>query len=136
MAVVAPTQGNREMLRRMIRQVVLGDSLIIRLFRNKASGIAKSDSVRSFLYPVGTGYAQQTLNPASWTYPSSGGDTIFYPTVSFVFTSGDSINGYVINTTKQPGDSVVLWAEVFSSGAYVVPGGGGTVRVTPQIGIN
>lgn len=138
MALVAPTQGDREFLRRTItRYTGLGDSVIIRLFKNKAAGISKADSVRTFIYPTATGYAQQTLTAASWTWAAGPtGDSIFYPQITFTFTGADSINGYYLSTMKLPGDSIILYAEVFTNGPYVLPAGGGTIKVTPQVGIN
>ena len=132
MSIVQPVSGNRETLRRMTRFTTNGDSLVIRLFKDHKSGIVKGDSVRSFLYPTGTGYAQQTLNPANWTY---GADSIFYPTVSFAFSGADSINGYMVVSTKMPGDSVVMWAETFTA-PYIMGSPGGTVQVAPIIGVN
>ena len=138
MSLTAPTQGDREILKRLITWRVLGDSLILRLFKNKTgAGVLKGDSVRSYLLSNGTGYAQQTLLAANWTWaPGATGDSIFYPQATFTYTGADSVNGYYVNTMKLPGDSIVVWAEVFSNGPYVIPAGGGTIKVTLQLGMN
>ena len=136
MSLLAPTQGDRELLRRLITWRVLGDSLILRLYKNNASGPAKGDSRRSYIQSSGTGYNPITLTTASWTWPASGGDTVFYPQQTFTYTGADSVNGYFVTTMKLPGDSIVVWAEIFSNGPYILPSGGGTIKITLQLGAN
>ena len=143
-----PSRGAIEVLGRLIGDTYgSGDTLVLRLFKN---GIvpAKGDSIPRFTPANGAGYAPIRLGSTvatAWTlsYINPGvGDTAqaVCAQQTFTFSAADSIAGYYITAFSRrnvyrlaQGDTVVIAAEKFGDGPYIIPGGGGTIKVTPRI---
>jgi hypothetical protein len=149
MPFLMPARGGIEALGRLVGDTYTnGDTLVLRLFKNGINP-AKGDSAPRFTAATGAGYAPIRLGSAvatPWTitYINPGvGDTAqaVCSQQTFTFTGADSIAGYYITAKSarylrlsgQAGDTVVICAEKFGDGPYVVPSGGGTVKVTPKI---
>jgi hypothetical protein len=136
MALLAPNAGEREMLARIVGSHApgAGDTLFLRLFDNDVTP-AEGDTMGTVSESDGTGYAAIALLGDSWTISTAGGDTTSatYAQQTFTYTAGDTLYGYYITTFDEGGDSVLFWHEEFSDGPYTIPGGGGTVKVTPRI---
>ena len=147
MALTVGDRADREIIYRLIgtnpaasNTSVQGDSLTLRLFKD-ARVLSKGDSKFLFHSATGAGYAYIVLNPTAWTISTLNpgtGDTNMasYAQQTFTFTGADSVSGYMVWTVKNrgaTGDSILMWAEKFSDGPYIIPAGGGTIKVTPRI---
>ena len=139
---------------------IMGDTMTLRLYKN---GVArsKSDSKGTtnayFIQATGSGYQMIPLAPLSWTIytnnPGTGDSNIaLYAQQTFTFTGADSIAGYYVQCVKARtsntgcsksvapvtgvSDSIIMWAEKFTDGPYIIPAGGGTIKITPRILMN
>ena len=136
-----------EMLFRIIGQgtggsypVIPGDTCVLKLYKG-GPPITKADSKGGIIESDGTGYSPKVLSPGNWgiyMYRVGTGDTNMaaYATQTFTYTGADSIAGYYITTVKQrgeTGDSILMWREAFNDGPYVIPAGGGMIKVDPKI---
>lgn len=161
MALTVGDRADREILYRMLGSSVstnntgcLGDTLTLRLFKNNRT-LSKSDSKTGFIAASGTGYSYIPLAPTSWTISTLNpgtGDTNMasYAQQTFTFTGADSIAGYYLQCVKARtsgttaptaptagvSDSILMWAEKFVDGPYIIPAGGGTIKITPRIIMN
>lgn len=137
-----------------------GDTLCLRLYKSVSKlGViqpltytpAKADTYRNYLgsnSPT-TMLASNFifLQPATWTMTTTNrgaGDTVAatYSQQTFTYSSGsgDTAQGYLVTTvasnTYSASDTILLWAEKFSDGPYVIPAGGGTIKITPKVIMN
>jgi len=130
MAMVIPNEGAEELLGRMLNEEV-SDNLVLHLYSDNETPSVTS-VVADFTEVNFTGYASITLTGGSWTVSSSTGTaTADYAQQSFVMTSGGDIYGYYITNAA---GTILIGAEFLNGGsAITVPGGGGTIRVTPSI---
>jgi hypothetical protein len=149
------TVGNgaeREMLRRIIGvglagawSGTVGDTLVLKLYKG-ARAIAEGDSKFGIIASSGAGYSPIILAPASWTVNTPNiatGDTTIasYAQQTFTYTGADSVAGYYVTTMRArnaaaASDSILMWRESFGDGPYIVPAGGGTVKITLKIALD
>lgn len=144
MALLAGNLGETLMLKRILGDQSVGDTtgdtLYLRLFDNNYTPV-EGDSIGAFTESNGTGYAAidipgDSAGGPGWTYTTGGGDTVsaIYAQQTFTYTGGDTLYGYYVTTRDgASGDTTVLWAERFTDGPYTIPGGGGTIKVTPRV---
>lgn len=133
MALKAVNIGEREILKKIVGDT--GDTLWLRLFDNDVTP-AEGDTNNTYSESDGSGYTQIGLKGDSWTISTEAGDTTHadYAQQTFTYSGGDTLYGYyVMEKSGYEGDSVVLMAEKFTDGPYTIPGGGGTVKITPKI---
>ena len=163
MALSVGDRADREILYRMLGTSVttlysgsVGDTMTLRLYKS-GRVLSKSDSKGTanayFIPATGAGYAYIVLAPTSWTIttsnPGTGDSNIasYAPQQTFTFTGADSIAGYYVQAVKARtsattaavagiSDSILMWAEKFADGPYIIPGGGGTIKITPRIIMN
>lgn len=130
MALLVPNVAEQEMLKR-----ILDTNVTLKLYTNNKTP-AESDVHGNYTEATAAGYAAKTLVPGSWSYALDSDDYMAsYAAQDFVFTAGETVYGYyVIGKLIADGvTDVLLWAERFTDAPYVVPSGGGTIRVTPRI---
>jgi hypothetical protein len=148
MPFIMPSRGGMEVLGRLTGDTFAsGDTLVLRLYRN-GTVPAKADSQFRYVQATGTGYAAIRLGSpvaSPWTItvinPGVGDTTqAVCSQQTFTFTGADSICGYYITAMSRrwtgrvaAGDTVVICAEKFGDGPYIIPAGGGTIKVTPKI---
>tara|TARA_Y100000310_G_scaffold343310_2_gene450329 strand:+ start:1324 stop:1767 length:444 start_codon:yes stop_codon:yes gene_type:complete len=144
MALLAGNESEVLMLKRILGDQrsgdTTGDTLFLRLYDNNITPV-EGDTWLTYSESDGTGYASvaipgDTSGGPGWTYATGGGDTVSatYAQQTFTYTGGDTIYGYYVSTRDgETGDTVVLWSERFSDGPYTIPGGGGTIKVTPKV---
>ena len=136
MALLAVNEGEMQMLRYIVGKEVfdVGDTLRLKLY-DVPKTPAEGDTFSEYTESTGTGYGDTFLLGANWTVTGEAGDTVHadYAQQTFTYTGGDTLYGYYITSKDDSGDTIVLWAEEFTDGPYTIPGGGGTVKVTPVI---
>ena len=152
MALTVGNGAEREILRRMIGvglagawSGTVGDTLVLKLYKG-GKAIAEGDSKFGIIASVGTGYAPIILAPASWTINTPNiatGDTTIasYAQQTFTYTGADSVAGYYVTTIRArnattASDSILMWREAFNDGPYIIPAGGGTIKVTLKIALD
>jgi len=136
MALKATNQGELEMLARIVMKSSpgAGDTLMLRLYDNDITP-AEGDTFLTMSESDGAGYEAIPMTAASWTISTGGGDTTSatYAQQTFTYSGGDTLYGYYFTTKTEGGDTILYWSERFSDGPYTIPGGGGTVKITPRI---
>jgi hypothetical protein len=165
MSLYVGDRADREILYRMFGSSVggvwsgiPGDTFTLNLYKNgvaRSKSDSKGTSNAYFIKATGAGYQYIVLAPLSWTIytnnPGTGDSNIaLYAQQTFTFTGADSIAGYYVQCVKARtnntapitagpvgvADSIIMWAEKFSDGPYVIPAGGGTIKITPRIIMN
>ena len=143
MALLANNLGELTMLKRMLGDEgsgdTVGDTLFLRLYDTDVTP-AEGDSIGDYSESDGAGYAAiaipgDTTGGAGWTYDEGAGDTVSasFAQQTFTFSGADTVYGYHITTLTADGDTIVFWAEKFTDGPYTIPGGGGTIKISPFI---
>lgn len=137
MALKVTNLGEVELLNRILNPGgdSVGDTLWLRLYDNDITP-AEGDTNTTYSESGGTGYGEINLRGDSWTITTEGGDTTHadYAQQTFTYSGGDTCYGYlIVEKAGYGGDSVIVIAERFSDGPYTIPGGGGTIKVTPRI---
>ena len=140
MALKAVNEGELAMLERMIGIDTWGAGDTLRLWLYKEIGDSdatpkEGDSFANYVLTFGDSEKILLGDTEGWTLATGGGDTVsaVFTQQTFSFDSADSVAGYVITTLNRQGDTIIFVAEEFGNGPYVIPGGGGTVKVTPRI---
>ena len=133
MALVVPDVGEQELLKNCINNAS-PDNRIIHLYTNDKVP-AEGDLHTGYTAATASGYGPITLSGTNWVVNTSAGVTLGeYPQVTFTFTAGEpTIYGYYVTNNAV---SILLWAERFTDGPYVIPGGGGTLKITPRIALD
>jgi hypothetical protein len=74
--------------------------------------------------------------PAGWSAATVSGTSsaTYSPDVTFSFTAAESVAGYYVVDTTSP-TAVLLWAESFSGGPFVLPSSGGQIQITPTLSL-
>lgn len=126
MALTVPNDGEVEFLTRMMRF----EGSKLKLYGSNTTW-SETSTVASATECTTGGYAQKTLT-TTWTITTPGGGTsqAAFAQQTYTFTSGCTAYGYIVTNSAA---SVLLFAEAFTDGPYVIPSGGGTILVTPII---
>ena len=147
MALLAGNQGETLMLKRILGDQrsgdTTGDTLFLRLYDGDTTP-TEGDTWLKYSESDGSGYAaiavpgDSTSGFPGWTYATGAGDTVSatFAQQTFTYSAGDTLYGYYVTSRDAAGDTTVLWAELFTDGPYTIPGGGGTVKVTPKISLD
>lgn len=125
MALLVPNEGEQEMLQR-----ILDVDVKLKLFTNDKTP-EEIDVLGDYTEATAAGYAEKILASASWSHSLDAGDALAeYAEQDFVFTAGETVYGYFV--TDNAGTKI-LWVERFTDAPYVIPAGGGTIKITPKI---
>jgi hypothetical protein len=133
MSFFACNEGDAQMLNLVLDKVAV-ETLILKLYSNNVTP-DKSQTAASFTECSGSGYAAITLTPASWTVTTGTGagttpTSAAYPQQTFTLTAALTAYGYfLVGTTS----GKCYFAEIFAGAPYVIPSGGGTIKVTPNV---
>ena len=120
----------------MLNKSATGD-VRLHLYTNNRTP-AEGDALVSYTESSGAGYASILLTGSSWTVATVGGTTSGdYAQQTFTYSGAEpTIYGYYVTTKNAAGDTIVLWANKFTNGPYVIPSGGGSIRFTPKVRLN
>lgn len=128
MALVVPNNGEGDALDAFTAKTAV-TALILRLFSNNITP-AETDVASTYTEYAAPGYAAITLTPASWTTTEGAPSNTAYAQQTFTMTGAGDAYGYYM--TRTTGGRIAL-AERFTGAPFSIPGGGGTIKVTPQI---
>jgi len=139
MSLVVPNAGKVVLLKYLVNKIAQnggapsasGDRVLC-LFTNDITP-ADANVFDDYQEPSpGTGYTRVNLSGIVWTTTEDeiGVCAAIYDSYAeFNFTGAVTLYGYyVINQDEQ-----LLWAEKFTSGAIIVPAGGGQVLIKPKL---
>lgn len=117
----------------MLNYSTPGDAEVHLYTNNKTP--APTDGLNNYTESVASNYTGFRLFGTQWTVSSgvSVGATATYAVQNFNFSAADTIYGYFV-TSAQKG--VLLWAELFTGGPFVLPASGGTIALTPKISLS
>lgn len=134
MALVAVNVGVQEILLRALNKNT-PDNVKLRLFKSNTTP-AETDTTATYTEADFTGYSSVTLTGASWSATNADPSVASYAEQTFTSSAGSqsqSVYGYyVVNN----GGTVLLWAERFSDGPYVIVNNGDAIKVTPTISLD
>ena len=119
--------GEEEMFSRLVGKSSYQD-WHLRLFITDRTP-SKGDTIEQLEELSGSGYAPIVLEADDWTIDFSSGETklSLSSTKTFTLTAAvPEVHGYMIT---DPDKIFILYAEKFSDGPYVVPGGGDTIDI-------
>jgi hypothetical protein len=126
MALMVPDVGEREFFTRALTYE--GSKLI--LYTNNYA-CSEGSVIGAFTECAVAGYAAKTLATGSWVVSTATNiTTATYAEQEFLPTTAVSCYGYVVTNSAK---SVILWAEQFTGAPYVIPAGGGSIKVTLSI---
>ena len=138
MALVVPTASEVQMLIRLVGDITSLPSRnqVMKLYTSPSGTIGEGFTAASFTETTAAGYSAVTLVPAGWAAASVAGvsTATYSPDVTFTFTAADTIVGYYVVDTTSP-TPVLLWAEAFTGGPFVLPSSGGQIQITPTLSL-
>jgi len=129
-SLLAPNVGEVLLLKYMLNYAA-PTNVELRLYTNNLTP-ASTDILASYTESSAAGYAGITLIGTQWTVATTSGTSVAnYAQQTFSYTTSESVYGYYVTSN---GRGQVLWAERFSGGVpFAIPGGGGTVSITPRV---
>lgn len=141
MAIVVPNPqlvtgnyvGGEAALLRYIVGKEIPDNPVMKLFSNDHTPSDLS-TISNFTESSTTGYAAFTLVGTNWwiTCTEAGVTSALYSEHTFTFSTNATVYGYYITDTS----GRLLWCERFSTVAFVIPEGGGSITIAPKISLS
>lgn len=126
MALVVPDVGEREILSRALTY----EGSKLKLYTNDYT-CTEGSVIGSFTECAVAGYAQKTLLTGSWVVSTATNiTTASYPEQEFLPTTAVSVYGYCVTNSA---GSTLIYAERFTGAPFVLPAGGGSIKITLNI---
>ncbi len=134
MALEAPIEGEIKLLEYIVHKTTPPTDVILHLYQTPQVTITGATVLADITEAVDGSYAAVTLTGATWTVEDVGSlGTATYPEQTFTFGAGQTVFGYYV--TEDPAVTC-LWIEEFSGAPFTLPGGGGTIGISPKITLN
>ncbi len=136
MSIVIANSGD-QLIAQYLCNKATPENLVLHLYTNNVTP-AKNSNVATFTEASGSGYSAITLTAANWTVTEGTGNgttatTCTQPVQVFTLTGALSAYGYFVTGATS---NALYFAELFSSGPYTTPSGGGTIQITPTVTSN
>ena len=131
MALLFPNQGESIALKALLNHTA-PQNLVLKLFKSNTTP-AETDTEATYTEADFTGYGAITLTGSSWTVTPGAPTSAAYAQQSFTSSAGSqnqSVYGYF---TIQTTSTLLVYAERFSDGPYVIVNNGDVIKVTPTI---
>lgn len=128
MTLLVPNNGEGDALDAFVGKT-LPSALIMKLFTNNITP-AETDVAATYTECAIAGYAAKTLAAAGWTTTEGNPSNTAFAVQTYTLTAGGDVYGYYMVRTT--GGRIAL-AERFTGAPFTLPGGGGTITITPQI---
>lgn len=130
MALMVPNVGEVEIFTRTLTY----EGSKLKLYTNDYT-CTETSVIGDFTECVVAGYAQKTLtgtvSGGTWVVSTATNiTTASYAEQEFLPTTAVSLYGYVVTNSA---GTTLLWAERFTGAPFVIPAGGGSVKVTLNI---
>lgn len=131
MPLLVPNNGEGDMLTALIAKAA-AENLVLRLFQSNTTP-AETDTTATYTEATFTGYAAQTLTPASWAVTEGAPGSAAYPQATFTSTAAQAaqlVYGYYLTRVTS---GRIAWSERFTDGPYSISNLNDAIRVTPII---
>jgi len=129
MALLAPDEGEVKLFEYMLNKTT-PTNWVLRLFTSNTTP-AEGDTVATYTDATEAGYAAITLTGTDWTVSTTSNvTTAQFAEQTFSFTTNATVYGYFYTDT---GDTKAFISERFSGAPFTLPGGGGTIAITPKV---
>lgn len=128
MTLVVANNGEGDALGYFVNKQTPQD-LVLRLYSNNITP-AETDTAATFTEYAATGYASITLTGANWTLTEGAPSQAAYAQQTFTMSGAGDAYGYYM--TRASSGRIAV-AERFAGAPFSIPGGGGTIKITPQI---
>ena len=131
MPLLVPNNGEGDMLTALVAKAA-AENLVLRLFQSNTTP-AETDVAATFTEATFTGYAAQTLTPASWVVTEGAPGSAAYPQATFTSSAAQTaqlVYGYYLTRVTS---GRIAWSERFSDGPYSISNLSDAIRVTPII---
>lgn len=131
MTLRVPNVGEVVALKNLLNHTA-PENQVLKLFKSNTTP-ADTDTASTYTEADFTGYSNKNLTGTSWTVTSGDPTVADYAQQTFTSTAGSqnqSVYGYFI---VQATSGILLWAERFTDGPYVIVNNGDEIRVTPRI---
>lgn len=130
MALMVPNVGEVEILTRAVTY----EGSKLKLYTNDYT-CTETSVIGNFTECAVTGYAQKsltgTVSGSTWVVSTASLiTTASYAEQEFLPTTAVSVYGYMVTNSA---GSTLLWAERFTGAPFVIPAGGGSIKVTLNI---
>jgi hypothetical protein len=126
MALMVPDIGEQTFLTRALTY----EGSKLKLYTNDYT-CTEGSVIGSFTECVVAGYAHKTLATGSWVVSTATNiTTASYAEQEFLPTTAVSCYGYMVTASA---GTTLLWAERFTGAPYVIPAGGGSIKITLNI---
>lgn len=126
MALMVPNVGETEILTRALNF----EGSKLKLYTNDYT-CTETSVIGNFTECVVAGYAHKILASGSWVISTlSNIVTASFAEQEFLPTTAVSCYGYMVTNST---GSVLIWAERFTGAPFIVPAGGGSIKVTLNI---
>jgi hypothetical protein len=127
MALTVPDLGEKELLTRALINV---EGSKLHLFANNYTA-SDGTSVGAVTECAVSGYAAITLAAGTWTVTTAANiTTANYVEQTFTLTTAGSAYGYYVTNSAS---TILLWMETFTGAPFVLPAGGGSIKVTVNL---
>jgi len=128
MSLLVPNVGEDVMLQNILNKTAPQNGRL-KLYTNNITP-AETDVTATYTEAAGFGYADILLSPASWTITPGGPTSAAYPEQTFTFTGAlGNVYGYFVPQTTS---TILLFAERFTTGPFLIANSGDQIKVTPQ----
>lgn len=128
MPLLFPNAGEADFLAIGLGKKAFG-ALTLRLYSNNYTP-TEATVAGDFVEVAGGGYAAKALVGANWVIAEGAPTEASYPQQEFLF-NGDAPDAY--GYYVQRADGVVVYAERFPDGPYVIAADGDSIKVTPKV---
>lgn len=131
MALLVPNVGEERMLKALLNHTA-PENLTLKLFKSNTTPV-EGDTAGTYTEADFTGYSAVTLTGSSWSVAAGDPSFATYAQQTFSSSAGgqnQSVYGYFV---VQATSGILMWAERFSDGPYVIVNNGDQIKVTPRI---
>lgn len=123
MALMVPDVGEREILTRALTY----EGSKLKMYTNDQT-CTEGSVIGAFTECAVAGYTQKTLATGTWVVSTATNiTTASYAEQEFLPTTAVSCYGYMVTNSA---GSVLIWAERFTGAPFVIPAGGGSIKIT------
>jgi len=134
MSLIIPNTSDQTILKFIFGTKTANSAQTLRLFVNDYNP-SKTTIISDLIQASTANYSSKTLDGASWAISTSSNiTTASYPEWIFTFNNNITVYGYYV-TTNINGTDTLLWVERFTS-PFILPGGGGSIAVSLNIGVS
>jgi hypothetical protein len=129
--LLVPDVGESIMLQNILNKTA-PENQSLRLYQNNITP-AETDTAATYTVATWTGYANISLTGASWTVSGTAPTQAAAAQQTWTSTAGSQSQNNYGYYVVQASSGILMWAERFSDGPYLIVNNGDQIKVTPVI---